>query len=51
MKKVCTFIIIMLLAMVLSGSGCAEKGASIPVSENQEKEFTGRQITVCSGAG
>lgn len=51
MKKVLAFIIIMVLAMSLAGSGCAEKGASTPVSENQEKEFDGRQITVCSGAG
>ena len=41
----------MVLAMSLAGSGCAEKGASTPVSENQEKEFDGRQITVCAEAG
>ena len=40
MKKVCAFIIIMVLAMALAGSGCAEKGASTPVLEAHEKEFT-----------
>ncbi|AKB73487.1 Molybdenum ABC transporter, periplasmic molybdenum-binding protein ModA [Methanosarcina lacustris Z-7289] len=51
MKKICAFIIIMVLAIALAESGCAEKGASTPVLENQGKEFEGRQITVCSGAG
>lgn len=51
MKKVCAFIIIIVLVMSLAVSGCAEKKASTPVSENQKKEFEGRQITVCSGAG
>ena len=51
MKKVCTFIIIMVLAMSLAGSGCTEKGASTPVSKNQEKAFEGRHLMVCSGAG
>ncbi len=51
MKKVCAFIIIIVLALSLAGSGCAEKGASTPVSENPEKAFEGRQVTVCAGAG
>ncbi|MHC1755897.1 MAG: molybdate ABC transporter substrate-binding protein [Methanosarcina sp.] len=51
MKKVCAFIIIMVLAMALASSGCTEKGASAPVSKNQEKIFEGKHLTVCSGAG
>lgn len=50
MKKVCAFLIIMILAISMAGSGCTEKGTST-VSETQEKEFSGQQITVCSGAG
>jgi molybdate transport system substrate-binding protein len=51
MKKVCAFIIIMVLAMFLAGSGCTEKMSSTPASENSGKEFEGRQLTVCAGAG
>jgi molybdate transport system substrate-binding protein len=51
MKKVGIFIIIMVLAMALAGSGCTEKEDSTPISENSKKEFEGRQLTVCSGAG
>jgi molybdate transport system substrate-binding protein len=50
-KKVCSFIIIIVLALSLAGSGCAEKEAYSPASGSSEKEFSGRQITVCSGAG
>ncbi len=51
MRKVCTFILIMVLAVTLVCSGCTEKGESTPVSGDAGKEFEGRQITVCSGAG
>ncbi|MGB9938461.1 substrate-binding domain-containing protein [Methanosarcina sp.] len=51
MKKVCAFIILLVLAMSLAGSGCTEKVSSTPISENSEKEFEGRQLTVCAGAG
>ncbi|MCQ1534633.1 molybdate ABC transporter substrate-binding protein [Methanosarcina sp. KYL-1] len=51
MKKVCSFILILLLISVLSGSGCADKSSSEPVSENTAKAFEGRELTVCAGAG
>ncbi|WP_410508499.1 molybdate ABC transporter substrate-binding protein [Methanosarcina hadiensis] len=51
MKKVYAFIIIAVLAMALAGSGCAEREASAHVSEEPKKEFEGRQLVVCAGAG
>jgi len=51
MKKACAFIIIMVLAVFLAGSGCTEKMSPTPASNNSGNEFEGQKLTVCSGAG
>ncbi|HIH75013.1 MAG TPA: solute-binding protein [Methanosarcina sp.] len=57
MKKVCTFIIIIMLAIFLAGSGCTEKKSPVPStsstlgSGNSEERFEGKKLTVCAGAG
>lgn len=51
MKKLCSLILIFVLLFAAAVSGCVNKVTSNPPPETPAKQFEGKELSVCSGAG